>query len=66
MLATGVLAGGGLAGGGEYLITGGGDEGTLPVVCGSDAALICEVRWARGRDADRCIPHERAIDGPAV
>ena len=57
----------GLTGGdSEYLITGGGDEGTLPVVCGSGAALVCEVRWTRGRDADRRTPHEREIDGPAV
>lgn len=57
----------GLTGGdSEYLTTGGGEEGTLPVVCGSGAALVCDVRWTRGRDADRRTPHEREIDGPAV
>lgn len=51
---------------------GGGDKGILAVVCGSGAALVCDVRCTLGcgddddDDDDRRTPHERAIEGPAV
>jgi hypothetical protein len=63
-----VLAGGlvGAAGAGDALMTGGGDKGMGPAVCGSAAALACEVRCARARGDERCSLHECEIEGPAV
>ena len=61
----GGLAGGGLTDGWAGL--GGGSGGAAgPVDCGSLAALDCDARWARGADDDPRIPHERAMEGPAV
>jgi hypothetical protein len=36
------------------------------MVCGSCAALVCDVRCTRVRDAERRTPHEWEIEGPAV
>jgi len=47
-------------------MTGGGDAGILLVVCTSAASLVCDARWTRARDEDRRIPHECAMEGPAV
>ena len=61
----GGLAGGGLTDGWAGL--GGGSGGAAgPVDCGSLAATDYDARWARGADDDPRIPHERAMEGPAV
>ena len=65
----GGLVGGGLTDG--WVGRGDGSGGTAgPVLCDSLGALDCDVRWVRGADDDaddeRCMPHERAIEGPAV
>jgi hypothetical protein len=52
------------AGGSEGLA--GGGVATLPVVCTSGVALVCEVRCTRARDAERRTPQEREIEGPAL
>ena len=48
------------------VLTGGADELTLAAACSWVPWLDCVARRARDRDADRPIPQERAIEGPAV